>query len=273
MKEITDIGNFLKEIERQRPSGPFRFYFRGQGDQYWKCIPSVARNPYGKNAIYKRRSRKCAEFMLYANFRDRITALEPPWIPAASQAETNWRPLILARHQDVPTRLLDWTDKPLVALYFAVRGEPSRCPEGSSPCPHCHSWRRTSHGSAIFILKRRWDQVFTVSGLAARHEHPPHYTGLNNPGVFVPPNIHERATAQGSVFSIARDPTKPVASTPAFVIPPGPTRKRLYEQVRDLGITEASLYPDLDGIARWLVQHSLSWAPAYGVNFKTQVTQ
>jgi hypothetical protein len=84
-------------------------WYRGQADYAWPLQPSLYRPKIDIEARFERElirdfRIKCADFV---NFKP--------------QSDIDW--LFLAQHHGLPTRLLDWTENPLVALYFATKGQ------------------------------------------------------------------------------------------------------------------------------------------------------
>lgn len=260
MNTISSLVDFIRRAEQNlQKAGMNALLFRGQPDANLPCIPSIGRPPYRPEDIFdgKRRARS-TEFSVYTRFRDMSASLEPPSIAGAGDKfEAGWRRLVLARHQGVPTRLLDWSTKPLVALFFAVHGSNQHCKD--VPCKLCYEKKKSrDHDAGVFMTKYPKRRLFSIDGLARRHQHPPAYEKRKNqedPGFFVPPDIYLRVAVQGSVFSIASKPWKPVEKKP-WVIVPAQLRGEILDELEDMGISYATLFPDLEGIAKWLAEKS-----------------
>jgi hypothetical protein len=256
----------MEEVERFKQlklginkNNQILFFFRGHSDHRWDCLPGIARPPYTPNAIYtfdeNAESRDTAEWVLFSRFRDMSASLEPGWIASVGEVEADWRRLVLAQHHKLPTRLLDWTTKSLVALYFAVQDYRTESTKGVD--------------AAVLVITRHRPEVFSLRALATRNPNPPCYAYDNGRedtvGVFWAPDIHQRVTLQGSAFSIGRDPWQPVEPEGRFVIS-GCERDAIRNELYHLGIHEASLFPDLDGIARSLYAESKTWGSNHGVD-------
>lgn len=266
MDNVTSLQDFLTWFDKHQPNDPdLHLFLRGQRDRYWKCVPSIAREPpFTENAIFdgRKQDRLQAEWILFTRFRDMTATLEPSWVAATGSVESDWRRLILARHHGLPTRLLDWTIKPFVALYFAVEGNANAC--GRGRCKLCGGENnKEHHDSAIFVLMGERRNVFSISGLARDNKHPPHYE-QDSFGIFVPPDIDQRVTVQGSAFTISSNPREPVASKPAVLIP-SKYRAKIRQDLSRIGVTHATLFPDLDGVSTWLAHDCKTWGAPYGI--------
>ncbi len=268
---IEDVSSFLKAVQHEQSI----VLYRGQRDRYWPCVPAIARKPFTKKAIYDSEQidnddPKPAEYRCLTRFREMTMSQQPPWLAFGKQDAYDWRVLVLGQHYGLPTRLLDWTTDPMVALFFATNEkEPSKCEVFNERgcCKACGSNKQVEHDAGIFQVTRPIQKLFSVSGLAERNPHPPDYSfsreksGQPDLGFFIPPGIDRRVSVQGSVLSISCDPTKPVAEVPRFVIPAG-RRAKIYRELNTLGMTYAKLFPDLSGIARWIREDSHTWGEA-----------
>lgn len=100
-----------------------RVWFRGHGDCAWRLLPKLYRDDDAAEALKHiylpgELGRQALEREMLEEFRN----------SAAPSVDTKDELTVLfaAQHFGLPTRLLDWTTNPLVALYFAVASQPSK---------------------------------------------------------------------------------------------------------------------------------------------------
>lgn len=104
----TSISDYFASIDGLLPPDR-RFWYRGHADQRWELKPSALRPV---TADTRRRALK-----LVQEFK-RLGVMRLTMPPPAND-ELQW--VGIAQHYGLPTRLLDWTENPAIALYFATR--------------------------------------------------------------------------------------------------------------------------------------------------------
>jgi hypothetical protein len=97
-------------------------FFRGHADWKWRLRPLIGRL---KNTEQSKNRLKNGdvepEVILLNRFLNFAAPLFPSIALEGPPEEIRWRKLIIAQHHGLPTRFLDWTMNPLVALFFAVK--------------------------------------------------------------------------------------------------------------------------------------------------------
>lgn len=102
-KIVSSIADLLKHLENDVADYEGKLWFRGQGVREWKLQPG-----------FLRKKKNITEFTLITKFRQNASLL----IERAPSNYFDW--LFQMQHYGVPTRLLDWTESALTALFFSV---------------------------------------------------------------------------------------------------------------------------------------------------------
>jgi len=211
---------------------------------------------------------------LYAEFGRCATQLSDLTF---TDEEWAWDTYFLMQHHGVPTRILDWTDGALIALHFAVKNKPIPLKSGSiiyAFDPYWliellekHSDRRNSKRRWKRYCSKRpwdrdedeWDDLYLP--LDKEDKSDPLLRVPLTPILWDSPHLARRVAAQRSRFMIfGSDPlwlsamSKLARSKMVSITIPTNAINGIRNELRDAGVTESVVFPDLDGLGRELRQ-------------------
>lgn len=174
-----------------------------------------------------------------------------------------WSWLAMAQHHGLPTRLLDWTFSPYVALHFMTEDAERFTTDGVVWAVDYVGAKRCLPPELACILDEEDANVFTAEMLARG---APTLKDLDALGdevvVFLePPSLDERIVNQYALFSICPRATRMPAWLEAHpqlvrkIIVPAALKPEVRDRLDQANITERTLYPGLDGLSRWLARY------------------
>jgi len=191
----------------------------------------------------------------------------------AARTDSFWDWLALAQHHGLPTRLLDWTYSPLVALHFATEDPATFDVDGVVWCVSFATTNRRLPGRLRRQLQREQSDTFTVDML----EELPSFAAFDRlsrtPFVafLEPPSIDTRVMHQHALFSLMSSLTAALddwlRAHPQLcrcVTVPAALKWEIRDKLDQANINERILFPGLDGLSRWLRRYYMPALPKPG---------
>jgi hypothetical protein len=222
LKEIQDIHRFFRSFRHHGPTG---WWFRGHANVDWGLIPKAGRPEfYLRSTSDTTASRDLGRFV---DWRKHAVAYLKD-LPG-----NDWECLAVAQHHGLATRLLDWTLNPLVAVFFAAIEGPD-----NNAAVWCYD-------PDLYIKEEIQPIEFQGVGLG-----------------FLPRAISPRILNQRCAFTYHGPPDAEIVPIPHYVwkdhsnlaklIIDKNLKPELLQLLDDYGINNSTLFPDLDGLSRYI---------------------
>lgn len=227
--KVSSVSSFIELTSNFDQQHVSRWFYRGVDKKDRKLIPGLFRSDISQG---------------FASWKDLESYILKIFLREAKpfhnlQNQEYVELLCLAQHHGLPTRLLDWTTNPLVALFFATE-KFSLDQDCAVWCYGVHSThnclpessiveRRISTRDLILFPQHISQRIANQSGCFTVHEHPPSRED------FV---AFENSDNSFGIFE--------------KIIIPSEFRKEIFVQLYEIGYHYGLIYPGLEGISKRL---------------------
>jgi hypothetical protein len=256
LRDQPIVFEYLTYLDGVRDTADQALWFRGVGKASYKLQPSLFRHSQSGSI----EDFIALELSILQTFRQRsIPFLE-------REVVDPWDWFFLMQHYGVPTRLWDWTESPMIALFFAVTSADHKITTSGD--------LSFSTYAAVWVLKpAEWNEravdldsfggkvLSTLDPLLRTHKPEPDCGNLRPPplAIFGAHNSR-RIVAQRWVFTVFGRSTKPAetfyteSSFPDGLLHklalPKASLPSLAHSLGQHGVVDSVAFPELEGFAR-----------------------
>lgn len=211
-------------------SGETYVIYRGQ-EKDWSLLPSIGRDTSFSSEEILKILRKEEDILI------EYRRLSYPYLDS-NLKYYDWDFLALAQHHRLPTRLLDWTGNPLIALFFACIKEKEKC----------------DYSDRIVWMLAVDPIEFINSGSGKPFEQE----GIR---IFKPNHITKRIISQNGWFTVhkfEKDKIIPLNENVKYNLRmvkmriPDTERNDILAMLDVMGVNYFSVFPDLEGLSHYL---------------------
>jgi hypothetical protein len=247
-----DLVDLLFEGSWNPSLGRFRspFAFRGHPVAGEPLSSSLLRLAAGRPDIAR------LELHLLRNFRK--------YAYGQAGVDSIWQWLALGQHRGLPTRLLDWTYSPLVALHFATANLTRMEQDGEVWAINFVEANRFLPARVKRLLQAEGSDTATVEMLGTFPTLAAFDRLARRPFVVFlePPSLDRRIVSQFALFSLMSSPTATLdqwlarhSALARRILIPASLKWEIRDKLDQANINERVLFPGLDGLSRWLTRY------------------
>lgn len=231
----------LVQVLGSRAGDGVEFWFRGHCDITWTLVPSAHRT----------HDLRVTERSMLARFRQQAAAVGQPY------GFDEWGWITYAQHHGLPTRLLDWSQSPLVALFFScqrrAKDESDIEPDGEFFWLRPHELNDEAGDSDGGYPRLLTDTDSRLCDYLPGRD----ANNRSKPRAVVAPMAFDRIRFQTGTFTVSQvpngsGPDEPLRESRSVesAIVPSDAKRELREELEVLGFNDATIYRDLDRIAK-----------------------
>lgn len=250
VKTVSSVEEFAALVVDATRDGK-RHWFRGTRDSTHRLVPSLYRHPQIQNPDDLIR----LEWELLSEFRHQA----PPF--ANNLPSAHLELLFLMQHHGIPTRLLDWTENPFIALFFALENARQ---EQDQDAKEAAVWLlnpiklNTIANSNRENTNRIFGAYADELGAYQPSQEAIKVSMLKPLAIY---GVHnsQRIVAQRGSFTIFGKDIMPLDKQPDLGGPNGvveqvridaKAKKEMLKDLYNIGVADSVVYPDLDGLGR-----------------------